>query len=61
MNGGGLTSLEIGLSLVGQFARLGIAGSFGGLAAILFLLGALGGLGIAAAMFGTDSRDGPEW
>ena len=61
MNGGGSTSLEIGLSLVGPFALLGIAGSFGGLAAILFLLGALGGLGLAAAVFGADSRDGGDW
>lgn len=61
MNRGGLTRFELGLSLVGPFVLIGIAGTLGGLAAVVFLLGALGGLGIAAAAFGADSRDGADW
>jgi hypothetical protein len=61
VNHSGLTRLELGLSLVGPFVLLAIAGSMGGLAAIVFLLGALGGLGLAAVAFGADSRDGADW
>jgi len=61
MKDGGLTRLELGLSLLAPFVLLVIAGGLGGLAAILFLLGALGGLGLAAAVFGADSRDGGDW
>jgi hypothetical protein len=61
MNRGGLSRLELGLSLVGPFVLIAIAGTLGGLAAVVFLLGALGGLGIAAAAFGSDSREGGDW
>ncbi|MGZ5298553.1 MAG: hypothetical protein ACXWDU_02650 [Actinomycetota bacterium] len=61
MRNGGLTRLELGLSLLGPFVLLAVAGSLGGLAAIVFLVGAMGGLGIAAAAFGADSRDGADW
>jgi hypothetical protein len=61
MSGGGLTRLELCRSLAVPFALLAIAGSLDGLAAIMFLFGALGGLGIASAAFGADSRDGADW
>jgi hypothetical protein len=61
MNDRGLTRLELGLSLAGPFVFLGIGGSLGGVAAIVFLLGALAGLGLAAVAFGADSRDGADW
>ena len=57
----GLSRLELGLSLLGSFTLLIIAGSLGGVAAILFLVGAVVGLGFAAAAFGADSRDGRDW
>ena len=61
MNGDGLTRLELFLSFAVPLALLVIAGTLGGAAAIVFLLGALGGLGFAAAAFGADSRDGNDW
>lgn len=61
MNHTGLTRVQLVVSLAGPFVLLAIAGTLGGLAAIVLLLGALGGLGIAAAAFGTDSRDGADW
>ncbi len=60
MNGDGLTRLDLSVSL-GPFVLLAIEGSLRGLAAIVLLLGALGGLRIAPATFGVDSRDGPDW
>lgn len=60
VNDGGLTRLQLCLSLVAPFVFFAVAGSLGGLAAIVFLLGALGGLGIAAAAFGADPRDRAE-
>lgn len=61
MNRGGLTRVELALSLAAPFVLVAIAGSLGGLAAIVLLLVALGGLGIAASVFGADSRDGADW
>jgi hypothetical protein len=49
------------LSLLGPFVLLAVAAELGGVAAFVVLLGALGGLGVAAAAFGTDSRDGRDW
>lgn len=61
MNHDGLTRVELALSLATPFVLLAIGVSLGGLATIVFLLGALGGLGIAASAFGADSRDGADW
>jgi hypothetical protein len=61
MRNEGLTPWELGLSVLAPFVLLVVAAELGGIAAFVFLVGALGGLGIAAAAFGADSRDGRDW
>lgn len=56
-----LTGIELGLSLIGPFLVLVIAAGMSGWVAIALLVGVLGGLGFAAAVFGVDSRDGRDW
>jgi len=57
----GLTRLELGWSIVGAFALLVVAAGAGGWAAFGVLIGALAGLGLAASVWGVDSRDGRDW
>lgn len=57
----GLTRWELTLSLLGPFVFLAVAANIGGVVSVVFLVVVLGGLGIAAAAFGVDSRDGLDW
>ncbi len=61
MSGGGLTKIELALSMFVPLLVLGVAAGLGGWAALALLVGALAGLGIAAAWMGQDSRDGGDW
>jgi O-antigen/teichoic acid export membrane protein len=56
----GLTGLELAWSIVGALALLVVAAA-GGWAAFAVLIGLLAGLGLAASVWGKDSRDGRDW